>query len=97
MGHVQGHLDGEDQVLNNDNKIAAFISRWQGVGGSERANYQPFITDVLAASATPLTEQDLAAHYSGRGPWKKRLPSILRTLEALGRARSDGAGWRAGA
>lgn len=28
----------------------------------------------------------LAEHFTGRGPWKKRLPQILDTLEALGRA-----------
>lgn len=28
----------------------------------------------------------LADHFKGRGPWKKRLPQIIDTLEALGRA-----------
>jgi hypothetical protein len=29
----------------------------------------------------------VAEHFKGQGPWKKRLPQILDTLEALGRAR----------
>ena len=42
--------------------------------------------EVLAASPTPLSVDALAEHFSSRGPWKKRLPQILDTLEALGRA-----------
>lgn len=33
-----------------------------------------------------LTEQ-LAERFTGKGPWKKRLPQLLETLVALGRAR----------
>jgi hypothetical protein len=43
--------------------------------------------EVLAASATALGAEAIAGHFTGRGPWKKRLPQILDTLEALGRAR----------
>lgn len=43
--------------------------------------------EVLAASPAPLTEAQLAGHFKGQGPWKKRLPQILQTLEAVGRAR----------
>jgi len=52
------------------------------------------VAAALAASATPLAEADLAARFTGKGPWKKRLPDILAMLEALGRVRRDGAGWR---
>lgn len=40
-----------------------------------------------AATAATLSEADIAAHFSGRGPWKRRLPQIIDTLVALGRAR----------
>ena len=57
------------------------------------------VADALAASPGPLGEAALADRFTGRGPWKKRLPQILQTLEALGRARADagasGAVWRA--
>lgn len=33
--------------------------------------------------------------FNGRGPWKKRLPEILDTLAALGRARRVGDEWMA--
>ncbi len=56
------------------------------------------VADALATSAQPLDEDALAARFTGRGPWKKRLPQILETLEVLGRASRDGAGaWRGGA
>ena len=54
------------------------------------------VADALAAAPAALDEAALAERFSGRGPWKKRLPQILQTLEALGRARCDEAQrWRA--
>lgn len=52
------------------------------------------VADLLAASAQPLDLEALAPRFKGRGPWKKSLPRILETLEALGRARREGQGWR---
>lgn len=43
--------------------------------------------EVLNNSPVALSLEALAQHFAGRGPWKKRLPQILDTLEALGRAR----------
>ena len=53
------------------------------------------VADVLAGTAGALAEADMAQRFTGRGPWKKRLPQILHTLEALGRARREGDRWRA--
>jgi hypothetical protein len=30
----------------------------------------------------------IEARFKGRGPWKKSLPTLLQTLEALGRAQA---------
>lgn len=49
------------------------------------------VARVLADAAAPLAEADLAARFTGKGPWKKRLPQIVDTLEALGRVRRQGA------
>ncbi len=38
--------------------------------------------------------QAIGANFKSRGAWKKSLPRILETLEALGRARREGSGWR---
>jgi hypothetical protein len=45
------------------------------------------VARVLAASSIPLSEAAIAARFSGKGTWKKRLPPLLETLVALGRAR----------
>lgn len=45
------------------------------------------VADVLTASRAPLSEHAIAAHFTGRGPWKRRLPQIVETLVSLGRAR----------
>jgi hypothetical protein len=53
------------------------------------------VADALAHSTQPLDEDALASRFTGRGPWKKRLPQILETLVVLGKAqREAGARWR---
>jgi len=52
------------------------------------------IAQLLAASPTPLPLPTIEAAFKGKGPWKKSLPRLLDTLEALGRARQEGGGWR---
>ncbi len=46
-------------------------------------------------SETPQSETQLATRIAGKGPWKKRLPDLLQTLVALGRARQAGETWQA--
>lgn len=48
------------------------------------------------AGAAALSVPVIETRFKGRGPWKRGLPRILETLEALGRARREGDGWRAG-
>ena len=49
------------------------------------------VADALSASAAPLSIDDIAARFTARGPWKKRLPQLLEMLVAMGRAReADG-------
>jgi hypothetical protein len=52
------------------------------------------VAAVLAATGTAMPLDAIEARFKGRGPWKKSLPRILETLEALGRARREGDGWR---
>ena len=56
------------------------------------------VANALAASPVPLTLPAIEARFKGRGPWKKGLPTLLQTLEALGRAQAvdteGGAAWR---
>lgn len=57
------------------------------------------LAQVLASHSGALVVAEIETRFKGRGPWKKSLPRILETLEALGRARREktGAGeyWRA--
>ncbi len=52
------------------------------------------LATVLAAHAGVQTLPEIEARFKGRGPWKRSLPRILDTLEALGRASRVGTGWR---
>jgi hypothetical protein len=45
------------------------------------------VAELLAASPQPLALADLEARFQARGRWRERLPTILDTLVALGRAR----------
>jgi len=47
------------------------------------------IAQLLAESPLPLSELEIASRFSGKGAWKKRLPQLLETLVALGRARQS--------
>ena len=53
------------------------------------------VADVLSASPQALSLDDIAARFTARGPWKKRLPQLLEMLVAMGRAREDAGRFRA--
>jgi len=48
------------------------------------------VSDVMGTALRPLTLDELAAHFTARGRWRDRLPTIVETLEAIGRARRTG-------
>ena len=50
------------------------------------------LAQLLAAAPAAQTLPTIEASFKGKGQWKKGLPRIL---EALGRARREGDGWRA--
>jgi hypothetical protein len=50
------------------------------------------VARVLAETAAPLAEPDLAARFTGKSPWKKRLPQFIDTLDAMRRVRQDAFG-----
>jgi hypothetical protein len=45
------------------------------------------VAELLASSPAPLALADLEMRFQARGRWRERLPVILDTLAALGRAR----------
>ncbi|MDO8277358.1 MAG: class I SAM-dependent DNA methyltransferase [Burkholderiaceae bacterium] len=76
-----------------------------GISGASANAAQPWpaslpeqvraVAGVLAAQPGALALPEIEARFKGRGPWKRSLPRILETLEALGRARFENGGWRA--
>ena len=47
------------------------------------------VADVLAASPVPLSLDEIAARFTARGSWKKRLPKLVEMLVALGGAQEQ--------
>jgi hypothetical protein len=47
------------------------------------------VADTVAAAPQGLDLDQLAAQFTGRGAWKKRLPDIVDSLAALGRVKID--------
>jgi len=47
------------------------------------------VADTITQAAHPLDLDQLANHFTGRGPWKKRLPDIVESLAAIGRVKID--------
>jgi hypothetical protein len=54
------------------------------------------VAGVLTASARPIGLDAIEATFTGRGPWKRRIPQILEALAALGRARVANGLWTLG-
>ena len=54
------------------------------------------VADVLTSTARPIGVDVIAAAFTGRGPWKRRIPQILDALAALGRARMVNGLWTLG-
>ncbi len=48
------------------------------------------VSDLLSATPSPLTLEDIGNRFTSRGPWKKRLPQLLQMLVAIGRAEEQG-------
>ena len=48
------------------------------------------VADILSSAREPMSLDAIAVCFTGTGPWKRRLPQIVETLEALGRARRVG-------
>ena len=50
------------------------------------------VAELLTSAAAAMPLSAIEASFKGKGPWKRGLPRILDTLEALGRARQEGDG-----
>jgi hypothetical protein len=51
------------------------------------------VAEVMGRAAGSLDLEGLAAHFSGRGRWRERLPTLMETLVVLGRVRVVDGRW----
>lgn len=72
--------------------VAIAPMRWP----SELPDQVRAVAMLLAERPAPLRLADIEASFRGRGLWRRSLPGILATLEAVGKARRQGEAWRAG-
>lgn len=63
-------------------KLAQLAKDLEAAGHAAEA-----VAEVLATSPRALALADVEARFTSRGRWRDRLPTIIETLEALGRAR----------
>ena len=79
----------EDDAQPKPAKVAVVQRPWP-TGVTEQIKT---VAEVLAAAGRSLDLEGVAEHFSGRGRWRDRLPALLDTLVALGRARVAGDRW----
>ncbi|MES2049811.1 MAG: class I SAM-dependent DNA methyltransferase, partial [Pseudomonadota bacterium] len=76
-------LDGEAEAL-----VSASIVK-QAWPKDDIAQVKAII-DLFNSTKHPMALDTIATYFSGKGPWKKRLPNILEMLVVVGKARADG-------
>lgn len=82
---------GEDGDVESKPAKAAVAQRPWPTGLTEQIKA---VAEVLAGADRSLDLEGVAGHFNGRGRWRDRLPTLLDTLVALGRARVlGGARW----
>jgi hypothetical protein len=83
--------EGDDETADVKPTKAAVVQRPWPTGLTEQIKA---VAEVLAGAGRSLDLEGLAGHFNGRGRWRDRLPTLLDTLVALGRARVvDGGRW----
>ncbi|MDP3885923.1 DNA methyltransferase [Hydrogenophaga sp.] len=100
----QAGIDGVESEAEAEARTDAASDGVQAPVNASAATAQPWpptlpeqvraMAQLLSASPAPLPLPAIEASFKGKGPWKKGLPRILETLEALGRAQRVGGGWR---
>jgi hypothetical protein len=83
--------EGEEETTDVKPTQAAVVQRPWPTGLTEQIKA---VAEVLASAGRSLDLEGLAGHFNARGRWRDRLPTLLDTLVALGRARVvDGGRW----
>ncbi len=86
--HTQGEFEGDDEGETGVAAAVATTRPWP----KDLTEQVRGVVAVLATSSSPQTVDEIAAHFTGRGKWRERLPPLVDMLAALGRARVVGDG-----
>ena len=90
LTYVSIGLQADLTPKNEPKQAKKYLPNWPNT----LAGQVSAVAQRLSTPGAALSLADLEASFKGQGPWKKGLPRILETLEALGRARREGDGWR---
>ena len=94
---AQAEIDtvGDDDAADDDESgITATPALKPAPWPKDAVDQVRAVATLLAESRTALSLDDIAARFTARGPWKKRLPVVLDMLAAVGRATPDADGVR---
>lgn len=81
--------EADDPALPAKKPSAAKAQPWP----KETIDQVRAVAEILAESPVALSLAEVESRFSGRGAWKKRLPSLLQMLVVLGRAADTGQGF----
>ena len=83
-----GHLHAD---VGTDAAAGEFIARWQGVTASELSTSQSVLIGLCRNTGDRVgaVAAVIAARFTARGLWMKRLPRLLEMLVVLGRAQEQ--------
>ena len=84
QGRIDAEAESEEPVAAEAALAAAVPKRPWPAGLPEQIKA---VAEVLSGSPRALSLADLEQRFTARGRWRDRLPTIVDTLEALGRAR----------
>ena len=83
-------IQAELNITEEDDTVVATATIQRLPWPKELPDQVRQVADVLATAHEPMSLEAIAARFTGKGPWKRRLPQIVETLETLGRARRVG-------
>jgi len=90
---ASGLTDGstaEQLEIESEEKVAAVKSSVRRGWPATLPEQVKAVAELVTTARAPMKVDDIAACFSGRGAWKKRLPQIVDTLVAVGRVRRRG-------
>ena len=89
QGRLATGREGSDETTQDETAVVPAPTGKPQPWPKDTVDQVRAVADVLSTSPVPLTLDEIAARFTARGPWKKRLPRLLDMLVALGRAQEQ--------